>query len=241
MLAALLVIQLSAVQATEDSDSGNEALDEDAAWEALLAEPDPADLVAQVNDGDLAFVPAERAEGEHAHLNRIAITTDSLESGWVQLEQCHDNLDPVHAVQIVFREGGIRGLEIASSEQIGQAWIDGASVQLRDVGRDARVCLRAESQALRILGDGRYRLRNGPFMRRFLDGYYPMRVQLDVQYPETQLRLIGQSPESQPGFDVTRTAGALRIDATFEGRLITCLDFCSLETGDCDIPPPSCS
>jgi len=78
LLAALLIIQFSAVQATEDSNSMNEALDGDAARKTLLAEPDPADLIAQVNDGDRAFVSAERAEGENAHINWIAITACPL-------------------------------------------------------------------------------------------------------------------------------------------------------------------
>jgi hypothetical protein len=203
-------------------------------------EADLMDRVAAVSDGDLRFLPAERADGEHAHLNRIRITEASLDGGWVTLEQCHENIDAVPAAQILFRAGGIRNLTIESSRNIGRAWVEGHSVQLEDVGTDAVLCIRGESQALRDLGDGHYRLRNGPYMRRFLDGYYPMRVKLDIEYPADLIEVIGQSPATQPGFTVANGGSDLSVDATFEGRLVTCFDFCRLGSGDCLAPTLAC-
>lgn len=204
--------------------------------------PDDDDLearIAAVNDGELAFVSADAAAGAHAHLNRVRITEDSLASGWVALEQCHENLDAVPSAQIMFRAGGIRDLTIDDSRNIARAWVEGHSVQLRDVGHDALLCIHAGSQALYSLGDGLYRLRNGPYMRRFLDGYYPMQLALAIDWPAERLRLVGQSPPSQPGFAVTDTATGINVTATFEGRLITCFDFCDRGVGDCaDLAPP---
>lgn len=208
-------------------------------WPDWADEPDLMEQVAAVSDGELRFLPAAETDGEHAHLNRIRITEDSLDGGWVTLEQCHENIDAVPAAQILFRAGGIRDLTIASSRNIGRAWVEGHSVQLEDVGRDAVLCIRAESQALRDLGDGHYRLRNGPYMRRFLDGYYPMRVTLDIKYPSDVIQIVGQSPSTQPGFNVHNGGSDLSVDATFEGRLVTCFDFCR-RGGDCAGPVPSC-
>ncbi|MGD2020645.1 MAG: alpha/beta hydrolase [Thiohalocapsa sp.] len=208
-------------------------------WPDWADEPDLMEQVAAVSDGELRFLPAAETDGEHAHLNRIRITEDSLDGGWVTLEQCHENIDAVPAAQILFRAGGIRDLTIASSRNIGRAWVEGHSVQLEDVGRDAVLCIRAESQALRDLGDGHYRLRNGPYMRRFLDGYYPMRVTLDIKYPSDVIQIVGQSPSTQPGFNVQNGGSDLSVDATFEGRLVTCFDFCR-RGGDCAGPVPSC-
>ncbi|NBC14949.1 MAG: hypothetical protein GVY09_16760 [Gammaproteobacteria bacterium] len=208
-------------------------------WPDWADQPDLMEQVAAVSDGELRFLPAADTDGEHAHLNRISITEDSLDGGWVALEQCHENIDAVPAAQIMFRAGGIRDLTIESSRNIGRAWVEGHSVQLKDVGRDAVLCIRAESQALRDMGDGRYRLRNGPYMRRFLDGYYPMRVTLDIQYPAEVIQVMGQSPSTQPGFDVTDGGSDLSVDATFEGRLVTCFDFCR-HSGDCSGPLPAC-
>jgi hypothetical protein len=205
--------------------------------------PEEMDLesrIAAVNDGELELIPAADADGAHAHLNRISITADSLEQGWVRLVQCHENLDAVPAAQILFRNGGIRNLAIDSSRNIGRAWVDGHSVQLTDVGSDARLCLQAESRALTSLGDGLYRLRNGPYMRRFLDGYYPMRVALSIDYPDELIRLVDQSPRSQTGFDVRETEDGVAVDATFEGRLVTCFDFCANSARDCAAMGPAC-
>ncbi len=197
------------------------------------------ELVAAVSNGELRFLPAAAADGKHAHLNRIRITEASLDGGWVVLEQCHEHIDAVPAAQILFGAGGIRRLTIEHSQNIGRAWVEGASVQLEDVGRDAVLCLRGESRALRNLGDGRYRLRNGPYMRRFLDGYYPMRVSLDIHYPAELIEVIGQSPATQPGFSVHDGGSGLSVDTTFEGRLVTCFDFCR-RGGDCAGPMPDC-
>lgn len=204
-------------------------------------EDDLAAQVARVNEGELEFLPAVAAEGAHYHQNRIAITEASLQRGWVDLEQCHANIDPVPAAQILFRADGIRGLAIDRSENIGRAWVEGHSVQLRDVGPEAELCIQAQSRALQSLGDGMYRLRNGPYMRRFLDGYYPMRVALRVAYPGDRLRLVGQTPANQEGFHVDHTRDGLDVDATFEGRLVTCFDFCERGEQTCGGMAPACA
>jgi hypothetical protein len=213
--------------------------DADDDWPDWADEQDLMERIAAVSDGELRFLPPVKADGKHAHLNRIRITEQSLEGGWVALEQCHENIDAVPAAQILFGAGGIRNLSIESSRNIGRAWVEGHSVQLEDVGPDAVLCLRGESQALRDLGDGFYRLRNGPYMRRFLDGYYPMRVTLDIQYPAELIEIVGQSPSTQPGFSVKNGGSDLMVDTTFEGRLVTCFDFCR-RGDDCAAPPPGC-
>jgi hypothetical protein len=206
--------------------------------------PDDFDLEAQialVNEGELAFLPSAAAADAHYHHNRIAITEASLDLGWVDLVQCHENIDSVPAAQILFRADGIRNLQIDHAQNIGRAWVEGHSVQLEDVGPQAELCIRAQSRALQSLGDGLFRLRNGPYMRRFLDGYYPMRVALEIEYPGQRLRLVGQTPASQEGFEVAMTQGALQVDATFEGRLVTCFDFCEQGDDSCGVMAPECT
>lgn len=46
--------------------------------------------------------------------------------------------------------------------RIEVTWIEGASVQLRNVGRSARLCLSAQTRALRNEGSGHSSLFNGP-------------------------------------------------------------------------------
>ena len=208
---------------------------------ACLAVDEPPDAwtdaheeasTAAVNEGGLRLLTADAASGTHAHDNRIAIRPESLVDGWVGLDQCHRALDAVPAAQVVFQPGRIRQIRVTRSDGIGRAWVAEHSVQIEDVGQDAVLCIRAESLALHDLGQGRFRLRTGPYMRRFLDGYYPMRLALHVEHPQT-LRLMGQYPQVQPGLGITATEDRLGLDATFKGRLIVCLDFCATDQGAC--------
>lgn len=178
-----------------------------------------------VNEGQLHFLAAPPVKPIHHHQNRIGIESDSLVSGWVRLSQCHDHLDAVPSTQITFREGFVRDLKVDAYSHIGEAWIEGSSVQLRQVGRNARVCLSAQVRALRNTGNGYFSLINGPFMRKFLDGYYPMRVTLHVDYPAKTLNLIDITPAAQPGLSVVEEPGVIRIEAIFEGELQTLIQF----------------
>lgn len=196
--------------------------------------------IAAVNEGSLQFLP-EAPAGAHRHLNRIEIQPESLDSGWIRLTQCHEQLDAVPAAQILFNPEGIRDLRVLSARHIGQAEVEGHSIQLRDIGKDAALCIGGESRALYALGDGRYRLRNGPYMRRFLDGYYPLRVRLEVSYPPADLAFLQHQPAAQPGFDVSLQPGRVTLEAAFEGRLHTCLDFCQSTQSDCGFAPTPCA
>jgi hypothetical protein len=62
-------------------------------------------------------------------------------------------------------------------------------------------------------------------MRKFLDGYYPMRVTLEIEYPPQLLKLIDISPSEEPGFKHLESAGSIRLDAVFEGVLLTLIQF----------------
>jgi len=194
---------------------------------------DLEESVAAVNEGELQFLHRPPAKKVHRHFNGIDISPGSLADGWVSLRQCHENLDPVPSAQIVFRQDGIRGIRILSADSIGKAWVQGHTIQLEDVGLEARLCLTSESRALRSLGNGAYVLRNGPFMRRFLDGYYPMQVSMTISYPAEILLPLGHWPEAQDGFSVGQQEGEVSMDALFEGRLFTCFLFCDRRVGDC--------
>ncbi|MDX1336131.1 MAG: hypothetical protein R3312_10125, partial [Gammaproteobacteria bacterium] len=73
--------------------------------------------------------------------------------------------------------------------------------------------------------EGGFTLYNGPYMRQFLDGYYPMKVTLTIAYPDQLLNFRSASPEAQPGFDIKNKTGTLVVQALFEGRLTTQLSF----------------
>jgi hypothetical protein len=180
--------------------------------------------IADVNEGQLAFLTEAPVRPVHHHSNRILISEASLHDGWVRMEQCHENLDRVAALQIVFNPERSRALRVTAQENVAEAFVDGHSVQLRDIGSESRVCIAAESRALAHDGEGGFELKNGPFMRRFLDGYYPLRVSLQVDYPPV-LAFAELDPTAQSGFRVEREPGRIAVDALFEGQLRTRIRF----------------
>ncbi len=202
-----------------------------------LPEEEPAfsddnleERIAKVNEGRLHFLPPPPAPGVHHHYNEISVSEQSLRDGWVELKQCHSHLDPVGATQIVYNPARTRALTVLSSKNLVESWVEGPSVQLRGIAENAEICIQAESRALHKLTENRYRLRNGPYMRRFLDGYFPLRVTLDIRYPGDLLELTGHSPSPQPGLEINRETGNVRLEGWFEGRLTTQFDFHRRET-----------
>ena len=149
------------------------------------------------------------------------ISEHSLSTGWVWLAQCHNNLDRVSRLQITFNKGRVRDLQITSSHHIAESWVEDNSVQLRNVRDKAVLCITAWTKALIHNQDGSYSMRNGPFMRKFLDGYYPMRVSMEINFSDTGLQLVSVAPRQQQGFVVIQESKRVSFDAWFEGRLKT--------------------
>lgn len=209
LLACLLLTATAALAAGDD----------DSWWR-----DQPTERALAVNEGKLVFLRTPPAKPVHHHASRVTITAASLQNGWTHLEQCHENLDAVPELQIVFNPERVRKLVIRKTRNVGQAFVEGASVQLRNVGHDALVCLSAETHSLQALGAGVYELRSGPFMRRFLDGYYPIHVTFEVSYPPG-IALIDASPDAQPGVALSEEPQHILLDTWFEGRLTTSFRF----------------
>ena len=206
-LAACVALVLPLATAAE-----SDPFDDDSLWDPPRYES---------NRGNLNFLTAPPDTPVHHHQNQITLAASSLDDGWVTLRQCHNDIDRVRRAQILYNAATTRDIEIESQSNIEETWVEGASVQLRRVQPDAELCIRARSQMLRILGDGLYVLENGPFMRRYLDGYFPMRVTVAVSWGDLDLSLAQSEPQAQPGFEVTESPHGVIIEASFEGRLMT--------------------
>jgi hypothetical protein len=192
--------------------------------------------IARVNGGDLVFLTEPPREPVHHHHSRIVLDPDSLDNGWVTMVQCHTHLDAVPRTQVVYHQTRARDLSILSFENIGQAWVEGHTVQLANVDHGASICIQARTRTLEFNEDGSFSLRGGPFMRRFLDGYYPMRVSMNIEIPRGYLRFVDSRPQRQAGFDVHETGEGVHVDAWFEGKLYTEVRF---EADFCDQPDAS--
>ena len=226
LLRVLLILSIPAVAAAKDGP--------DDEWFA----DDLEVRIAKVNGGDLVFLAEPPLEPVHHHHNRVILAPDSLDNGWVTLIQCHRNLDAVPRTQVLYHQTRTRELSILSYQNIEQAWVEGHTVQLADVEHGASICIQARTRMLEFNEDGSFSLRGGPFMRRFLDGYYPMHVSMNIEVPREYLRFVDTRPESQQGFEVQRTAEGVHIDTWFEGKLYTEVrfeaDFCDQrDTASC--------
>lgn len=173
----------------------------------------------QVNEGDLVFLRDAQDRRVLQTRNWLTITPMSLQHGWVELQQCQGNLDPVAAVEVVYRYHGLRNLRVASSRGIGHTRVVENSVQMQQVQEGGEVCIEAEVQVLKPGEQSTYLLQSGPFHRRFLDGYYPVHLDYRLRWPADRLRLQSVLPQIQEGFSVSERPGELAIDTLFEGRL----------------------
>jgi hypothetical protein len=63
---------------------------------------------------------------------------------------------------------------------------------MKGIATGSKICISADRKALSN-EEGRYHLKLGPFIRRFLDGYYPMHVRVEVCYPNS-LELVSSRP-----------------------------------------------
>jgi hypothetical protein len=179
---------------------------------------DEEEKALAVNEGELNFIspPADKAI---LHSDSIlSINRQSLEDGWVRLEQCYHGLDPVPQTAIVYHYQEIDKLQLLSARNIGAIELGPGAVELKNVARNASLCVAARVRLLESVNGG-YRLRNGPYHRQFLDGYYPFHVSLRIVYPAGLLRAETISPQRQPGFEVRSSDHGLYIDSWFEGRL----------------------
>ena len=177
------------------------------------------------NNGQLIFLKDVPEKAVHHHQNFLEIHPQSLKDGWVKMNQCHDNMDVIGSAQVVFKKDRVRELQVVSKKNIEKAWVEGNTVQMENLSKGARLCLRAWTRALSINDDGSFTLHNGPFMRRFLDGYFPIHVSSEIRFTGTGLKPVSVSPSEQAGFSVKKSGETLSYEAWFEGMLRTQVHF----------------
>lgn len=216
-LALLLVCTTSGIASAEPASNSGEA------WLDKFDEPVPEAL--QPRSSQLEFFET-RPEGPVPHSdNRLRITTSSLDTGWVELEQCHGDLEAFPRAEIVYQYHDMRDLKLVSSHGVTRAWVKGQSIQMVGAERGAQVCISAQTRTLKHNADGSYTLKNGPFHRRFLDGYFPLHVSVEVSYPADRIRFHGIHPAPQEGFSVDANGGTVAVDALFSGNLVIRMKF----------------
>jgi len=175
----------------------------------------------QSSDSHLTFIASPTDKPALHSINKITISPQSIKTGWVDLMQCYQNLDPVPEMEVVYNYKTMRKLTIVKSKNIEQAFVKDQSVQLENVQKNPQLCVSTEVRIFYKNKDGSFKLMNGPFHRKFLDSYFPFHLTLKINYPSTQLKFISSKPKSQFGFVVKQSDNTLLIDSYFTGKLYT--------------------
>jgi hypothetical protein len=172
-----------------------------------------------VNEGDLEFLTKKPSKSPPVLQNNLTISQQSLKDGWVDMVQCHKRIDAVARAQVLYHPRRTRNIKILSFKNIERAWVKKNSVQLANIHKDASLCVQAQVKALYSNFNGSYNMRNGPFLRKFLDGYYPMEVTMNVTFPPSSLSFEAITPQEQRGFKVHYDRNEMKVDALFVGEL----------------------
>ena len=180
---------------------------------------------AQSSDHHLTFIAPPKNKPALHSINEISISPQSIKTGWVDLIQCYQHLDPVPEMEVVYNYKSIRNLRIIKRKNIEQASVKDQSVQLENVLKNAQLCVSTEVRIFYKNKNGSYKLVNGPFHRQFMDSYFPFHLTLKVKYPSTQLKFINSKPKPQPGFVVKQSKNTLMVDSYFTGKLYTEITF----------------
>ena len=179
----------------------------------------------QVNEGQLNFIaPAPDQAILHSDTH-LWITAESTQTGWVKMHQCYRHLDVIGRTDVVYAYREMDNLQVTKAEKIAQTRVKPHGLELEDVEKGAELCVQAKVRVLQRLSDGTYSMHNGPYHRKFFDGYYPYHVSLTVHYSTNDMRLERVDPSPQDGFHVTEKKGVLSIDSWFEGELRIGLEF----------------
>ncbi|WP_028486680.1 hypothetical protein [Thiomicrorhabdus chilensis] len=150
--------------------------------------------------------------------NELKINTDSLKTGWVQFSQCHFQLDPVPKIEVAYHPENTRNLKVVAYQGIERAHATHHRVVLTNVTRGAQVCIQGESRTLTLLESGFY-IQRGPYMRKFLDGYYPMIVEEIIELNKIRAVLVKHTPINPKAKESASSGGSYRFAYSFEGQL----------------------
>ena len=150
--------------------------------------------------------------------NEIKLDNQSLSTGWAKLNQCHYNLDPVARLQIVYHPEHTKNLSIIEDQAIDLSWVEDKSIQMNGLHKGAKICVQADTYVL-IPQENGYKIERGPFMRKFLDGYYPLHVELQINWGDLGLKIAELIPSPQTGVEIELNNQSLHARYWFRGEL----------------------
>lgn len=175
--------------------------------------------ISETSEGQLRFLdPSSNINTLHS-TNTLIISQKSIDDGWVDLHQCYINLDQLPEVDITYFYKTIKNLKIISINNIDSAEVKKQNITLKNIKKNPEICVSAEVRVFYQNPDLTFSLINGPYHRRFLDGYYPYHITLNIKFPGDILQLQETIPEQTKNFLISVKRNSLLVDTTFEGIL----------------------
>ncbi len=209
--------------------------------EQAFFEDDSFFQTMEVQDTPVKWVPAQKTQNQYALKNAITLTDETLKTGFVQFSQCHTHLDAIRAIDIVYNPQTTQELEVLSSKKIQTVTAHAAKIELKNVDKGAEVCVAGKVKTFHFNEQNQqWNLQRGPYMRKFLDGYYPMHVQETIQWPDIAIKwhateifdesqnqfvevfsdsLLQKNSAKTPHPQMQKSHNAMNIDYWFEGKL----------------------
>lgn len=172
-----------------------------------------------VGEGQIRYLKTRPDPTAYQYESKVTITPASLQSGLVEIQTCHKQLDPIRKVVIVFNQDRIQDIQVRSFNGIAMAEIRNHQVTLTEVQKGGSICIDLQSRALDALGNGIYQLNAGPLMRRLFDGYLPMSATMKFSWPKQLLVVQETKPASQEGVIIKESQDGLEMDLIFSGRM----------------------
>lgn len=172
-----------------------------------------------VGEGQIRYLKNRPDPDAYRYESKVTISPASLESGLVEIQTCHKQLDPIRKVVIVFNKDRIRDIQVRSLDGIAMAEVRDNRVTLTEVQKGGSICIDLQSRALDSLGNGLYQLNAGPLMRRLFDGYLPMSAAMKFSWPNQLLTVKETKPVSQDGVQIRQAQDGLEMDLIFSGKM----------------------
>ncbi len=172
-----------------------------------------------VGEGQIRYLKNRPDPDAYRYESKVTISSASLESGLVEIQTCHKQLDPIRKVVIVFNKDRIRDIQVRSLDGIAMAEVRDNRVTLTEVQKGGSICIDLQSRALDSLGNGLYQLNAGPLMRRLFDGYLPMSATMKFSWPNKLFAVQETKPTSQDGVSIKPSQDGLEMDLIFSGKM----------------------
>ncbi|HHT00524.1 MAG TPA: hypothetical protein ENK73_06685 [Thiomicrospira sp.] len=125
--------------------------------------------------------------------NNLKINNQSIKTGWIEFSQCHFKLDAINKIEVAYQPDLTRNIKVLSYKGIEHIKVENSGVVLNNVSSDAQICISGESKTLKTIKNG-FSIQRGPYMRKFLDGYYPMIVEESIEFDNLTARLTKHLP-----------------------------------------------